>query len=481
MTLFELLNEIEYDGAPMNSEVSGVTSDSRIVSEGKVFVAIKGLKFDGHDHAEKALKAGAVAVVCERDLKLPNQIIVKNSRSAYARLCSKIHGEPSKKLKLIGVTGTNGKTTTTTIIKQILEYAGNKCGLIGTIQNEIGEIKLPAKHTTPDPGELHVLFSKMVKAGCNYAVMEVSSHALDQHRLDGCFFEVGAFTNLTQDHLDYHKTMENYFDAKSKLFDMCRFGMLNLDDSFVNKLYETRKTSKDIECFSQKSKADLTATDVEYKADGVEFTLCYKNQKRKVNFAMPGTFSVENALAAVGCVLKAGIDFDVVASGLCACRGVKGRTEVLASNDKFTIICDYAHTPDGLEKILTTVKGFAKGRVVTLFGCAGERDRTKRKYMGEIVARYSDYVILTSDNPRFENPVQIIDDAVEGIKQHEKPYSLFVDRYEAINFAIDNAKQNDIIVLAGKGHEDYQVLDFGTIYFDEHIIVADILKEKGLL
>lgn len=481
MTLFELLNGIDFKGAPINADVLGVTSDSRTVSEGKVFVAIKGLKFDGHDHAEKALKAGAVCVVCERDLNLPNQIIVENSRSAYAHLCSKIHGEPSKKLKLIGVTGTNGKTTTTTVIKQILEYAGHKCGLIGTIHNQIGDIQLPAKHTTPDPGELHVLFSKMVKAGCDYAVMEVSSHALDQHRLDGCFFEVGAFTNLTQDHLDYHKTMENYFEAKAKLFDMCSFGMLNLDDNFGKTLYERYRFSKGFECFSQKTKADLTASDIKYKADGVEFTLAYKNQKRKVHFCMPGAFSVENALAAIGCVLSAGIDFDVAASGLCACRGVKGRTEVLATNDKFTVICDYAHTPDGLEKILTTVKDFAKGRIVTLFGCAGERDRTKRVYMGEIVARYSDYVILTSDNPRAENPVQILDDAVEGIKKHQKPYSLFVDRYEAINFAVDNAQDGDIIVLAGKGHEDYQVLDFGTIYFDEHIIVADILKEKGLL
>ncbi|MEG1447965.1 MAG: UDP-N-acetylmuramoyl-L-alanyl-D-glutamate--2,6-diaminopimelate ligase, partial [Oscillospiraceae bacterium] len=380
--------------------------------------------------------------------------------------------------KLVGITGTNGKTTTTNIIKHILTENGNKVGLMGTIQNEIDDIVLPAKHTTPDAYALASMQDKMVRAGCKYAVMEVSSHALDQHRLASCFFEAGAFTNLTQDHLDYHKTMENYFEAKKKLFNMSKHSVINIDDEYGQKI--ANDLGSDAITFSVKDKtADFFADNIVIKADGSHFDLVAKGERHKIDFCMPGYFSVANALTAAAVCNSLGIEIEKVAKSLNSSKGVTGRTEVIKANTEFSIIRDYAHSPDGLLKIISSVREFSDGnRIVVLFGCAGNRDRTKRKTMAEIVARLSDFCILTSDNPRDEDEMQIINDAKIGFAQHETPYMIIPDRFEAIKWAIENCKKDDILILAGKGHEDYQVLDYGTIYFDEKEIVQRLTGYK---
>ncbi len=484
MLFSQLIKNIEYKGSFTDFEVSALTGDSRDeIEKNCVFVCIKGFQLDGHIFAKDVLDRGAGAVVVQQDMGLPNQIIVKNTREAYALMCCEYYDNPSKKLKLIGVTGTNGKTTITNVIRQILVNNGKKVGLIGTIENVIDTLHIPAKHTTPDPLELNSLFSRMVGAGCEYAIMEVSSHALDQHRLDGCEFDIGVFTNLTQDHLDYHGTMENYFEAKSKLFSLCKTAVVNIDDVYGIKLTETLKEKKicDVVTFScEKDSADYTAKNIILSADGVKFAFVGKDTIEKVKFCMPGNFSVSNAMASLCATIHAGLSSEDSAKGICECEGVRGRTEVLYADDDYTIICDYAHTPDGLEKILSAVRSFAKGRVVTLFGCAGNRDATKRPKMASTVAKASDFVILTSDNPRSESASKIIEDATVGFRGINTPFIAIEDRYTAIEWAIDNMKKDDVLVLAGKGHEDYQVLSFGTIGFDEHKIVKDLINKNGV-
>ncbi len=476
MLLSRLLQDIKFTGEPLRDrEITHVTADSRTVCEGCLFVCIKGMRFDGHEAAGRAVGEGAAAVVAERDLGLENQIIVENTRSAYAIICGNYYGRPAERLKLIGVTGTNGKTTITMLIKNMLEYAGKRVGLIGTIQNEIEDMSLPAKYTTPDPLELHLLFKKMADAGCEYAVMEVSSHALDQHRLDGCKFECGVFTNLTQDHLDYHLTMENYYLAKRRLFDIAKRAVINLDDEYGRRLCgEVRCPFKTFS--TRRTEADYTAHNIAFDMRGSSFELAGYGEIGRVKFRMPGEFAVSDAMAAGVCALSLGVDFDTMIAGLNHSPGVPGRAEILKTDTDFTIIRDYAHSADSLEKILTTVRSFAPGRVVVLFGCAGDRDRTKRPKMARAASRLADFVILTSDNPRGEDEMQIINDALPGLDP-KKPHTVIPNRYEAIRWALENSKKNDILVLAGKGHEDYQVLSYGTIYFDESEIVHELLEK----
>lgn len=457
--------------------ITGVTNDSRQVKKGCIFVCIKGGKFDGHDAAEAAVADGAVLVVVQRDLGLPCQVIVENTRSAYAILCSNHFGTPSRRLKLIGVTGTNGKTTTTFLIKSILQGAGKKAGLIGTIHNEIMDMELPAKYTTPDPYQLHAMLERMVQAGCEYVVMEVSSHALDQHRLDGCIFEVGIFTNLTQDHLDYHKTMENYFSAKKHLFSMTKNAVINLDDAHGGEL--VKELGERAVTFSlEQDDATLTAKNITFDAKGTSFILAGNNIIQRMRISQPGRFSVSNAMGAAGACFLLGLSMEEIAYGLRECPGVAGRAEIISADVDYTIIRDYAHTPDGLEKIISALREYATGRIVTLFGCAGNRDRTKRPKMAEMAAKYSDFVILTSDNPRDEDPLQIIGDVKPGLDQFSTPYRIIPDRYQAIIWALDNARPGDILLLAGKGHEDYQVLHDETIYFDEKVLVQELLQGR---
>ncbi len=475
MLLSELLRDVEYTGKIEDIEIKDVTGDSRRVEPGSVFVCIKGGNIDGHEYAAAAKRNGAAWIVAERDTGLENQIIVKNSRAAYALMCANINGRPAEKMKLIGVTGTNGKTTITYLIKHILESAGKKVGLIGTIQNVIGDVALPAKYTTPDAAELHVIFSRMANAGCEYVVMEVSSQALDQKRVEGCHFETAVFTNLTQDHLDYHGSMENYFDAKKELFRHCEKAVVCIDDDYGKALL------KELSCPAVTVSigdvlADYTAHDVKNTSAGCRFAMVGSGVIGRVNFSMPGKFSATNAMLAGCAAMNCGLSFDEAVEGLNSCPGVKGRVEVIHSGD-FTVIRDFAHGPDALEKVLDSIRECAKGRIVTLFGCAGNRDKTKRPKMVAAVAAKSDFMILTSDNPRHEPVEEIAADTLPAMKECKVPYHYEPDRYKAIKWALEHCKQDDVLLLAGKGHEDYQVLDFGTVYFDEKVIVKDLLEK----
>ncbi len=476
MKLSKLMFGYEYDTKLSDIEIKGVTSDSRLVEKGSVFVCIKGVKSDGHDYAQKAVEQGAAAVITERDLGLDKQIIISDSRKAYGGICGNYFGNPASKLKMIGITGTNGKTTCTYLIKSILEHCGKKVGLIGTIHNEIGEVVLPARHTTPDPFYLHGMLSSMLKNECEYVIMEVSSHALDQHRLEGIAFEAGVYTNLSQDHLDYHHDMESYYEAKKKLFDISQMGIINLDDSYGERLCK-EAPCKIYSYSKENNEADFVAKDVKGYPAYSKFAFVGEGIIFRMTINMPGGFSVQNAMAAASCALALGFEPQKISEGLIACGGVRGRTEVIHSGE-FTVIRDYAHSPDSLEKLLTTVREFAKGKIVLVFGCPGERDRSKRKYMGEAAEKYSDYMVIAEDNPRSEPQKQIAEDIILGFSPKNKRYKVIDNRYLAIKWALEKTEENDILILAGKGHEDYQVLNDATHYFDEREIVKSFIAEQ---
>ncbi len=476
MKLSEILKGINVKNSFEEKEITDVTQDSRAVSEGCLFVCIKGNTFDGHNAAREALEKGAAAVLTQKDLGLPAQVITEDTRAVYSSVCANFYGNPADKLKLVGITGTNGKTTSTFLIKQILENAGKKVGLIGTVQNMVGSEVYPAKFTTPDPYELQKLLSLMVKAECEYCVMEVSSQALAQGRVNGLEFEVGAFSNLTQDHLDYHKTFENYFEAKRILFKNCKTAVTNADDPYGIKIVEGLDCKK-VTYAVNTNNADFVAKNVKLLPNGVEYDLVCEEIGR-VRCPIPGRFSVYNSLCAACVCVTLGIDFGTVLDSVCKSSGVKGRIEVVPTpGTDYTVIIDYAHSPDGLENIISSLQEVAKGRVVTVFGCGGDRDKTKRPKMGKIAAELSDYCVVTSDNPRSEDPHSIIEDILEGMKGVSTPYTVVENRKEAIKFAMENARKDDIILLAGKGHETYQILPTGTIHFDEREAVEDILHE----
>lgn len=363
------------------------------------------------------------------------------------------------------------------MIKSILEQAGKKTGLIGTITNLIGERMIPAEHTTPESPDLQKLLHEMVEEKVDAAVMEVSSHSLELSRVAGCKFQVGIFTNLTQDHLDFHGTLENYRNAKAKLFEQSKLAIINVDDE------SGRIILGDLECpsftYGIYKPADIFARDIEIMAEGVSFNLHILGGKISINLQIPGIFSVYNALAAASACYAAGVSLKDIQLGLEAIRGVSGRFELLDTNTDYSVIIDYAHTPDGLKNILTTARDLTDGRLVTLFGCGGDRDSAKRPLMGEVCGEYSDFCIVTSDNPRNEEPMDIIKDILPGLNKTDCPYEVIVDRREAIRYALDNARPGDVIILAGKGHETYQLLKGQTLPFDEKQIVAEILgREK---
>lgn len=456
-------------------EVTGVTNDSRKIKKGMVFVCLQGTKVDGHQYAREAEEAGASVVVTERDTGAKNQLIVENSRRVYANLCSAFFGRPASRIKIIGITGTNGKTTTSVLLKWVLEHQGFKVGLIGTIQNVVGEQVLPAHNTTPDAYEIHSLLSLMEKAGCEYVVMEVSSHALDQERVYGLHFAAGIFTNLTQDHLDYHKTMENYLSCKKRLFYACDCSIVNLDDPAAQEIIAS--SAGEVVTYSAgRDDSDYSAKNIRHRPGGVSFELVGDGVIGRVGLQIPGEFSVYNALAAGVCALSLGCPFHGVLDALSSAKGVKGRVEVVPTGRDFTVIIDYAHTPDGLLNVTKAMNKIKTGRLVTLFGCGGDRDRLKRPIMGQIAAEQSDYVIVTSDNPRSEDPRAIIDDILVGMKDIDTPYTVIEDRREAISYALEQAQSGDLILLAGKGHETYQILSAGTTHLDEREVVAEALS-----
>lgn len=476
MKLSEILKGIPVKNEYADREITNVTQDSRSVGEGCLFVCIKGNTFDGHTAARDALQKGAAAVLVERDLGLDGEIVTENTRAVYSAVCANFFGNPAEKLKLVGITGTNGKTTTTFLIKQILESAGKKTGLIGTVQNMVGSEIYPAKFTTPDPYELQKLFSLMVREGCEYCVMEVSSQALAQGRVNGLTFDVAAFSNLTQDHLDYHKTFENYFEAKRILFKNCKKAVTNADDPHGVSIVANLPCSV-VTYAVNTNDADFVAKNVKFKANGVEYDLVCDYIGR-VYCPIPGRFSVYNSLCAAAVAVTLGVDFGTVLNAVSKSSGVKGRIEVVPTpGTDYTVIIDYAHSPDGLENIISSLREIAKGRIVTVFGCGGDRDKTKRPKMGKIAAELSDFCVVTSDNPRSEDPHAIIEDILVGMKGVSTPYVVVENRKEAIHWAMEHARRDDIILLAGKGHETYQILPTGTIHFDEREAVAQILQE----
>lgn len=478
MKLVQLLEglAVKEAQADMSLEIAGVSFDSRRTAVGDIFVAVRGYESDGHTHITTAVERGAVCVLCEeKPIVDTPYILIENTRRGLAVVASNWYDNPSSVMKLIGVTGTNGKTTTTHLIKTIIEKcAGAKVGLIGTNHNMIGEKIIETEHTTPESYELQKLFREMADDGCTHVVMEVSSHALFLDRVYGLEFEVGVFTNLTHEHLDFHKTMDAYARAKALLFKQTKNAVFNIDDNYAPIMMEAL-SCKAMTISVEKDAADLVAKRIKVSADKVEFCALTMAHLQTIILNFPGKFSVYNALAAIASGLLLGFELTAIAEVLKACTGVKGRIEVVPTHRDFTVIIDYAHKPYALENILHMFKEFATGRVVTLFGCGGDRDATKRPLMGEIACRLSDFVVVTTDNPRTEVPEKIIGDILTGMQDTKTPYMVIENRKEAIVWVLKHARPNDIIILAGKGHETYQIIGKEKFHFDEREIVRDYL------
>ena len=460
--------------ADLEMEIYGISYDSRTLRPGELFAALPGARADGQDYLAQAMERGAAAVLCEREPELPIPWVrVADARAALAAASANWFGRPAERLTVVGVTGTNGKTTTTYLIKAVLEGAGAKVGLIGTNQVLIGERSLPALRTTPESWELQRLLCQMACAGCTHVVMEVSSHALVLHRTDTIPFAVGVFTNLTEDHLDFHGTMEAYRAAKGRLFDQCGKAVLNLDDE-AGRWYAGRVTCPQVTYSERRDEADLTARNLRLFPDHIRFEAVTWGKLCRVSLPIPGGFTLYNALGALGCGLALGLELEGMARSLAGAGGVKGRLEVVPVPEEagFTVLIDYAHTPDALEKVLVAVKDFTPGRVICLFGCGGDREREKRPKMGAIAAALADYVVVTSDNPRTEDPMAILRDILAGMGESDTPRQVIPHRREAIAAALALARPGDAVLLAGKGHETYQEVGEERRPLDERAVVA---------
>ena len=476
MKLKALLQDVETKSVyTFDPEITNVTDNSSKVRRQGLFVCIKGNSFDGHDFAQKAMDRGAVAVICERDIGIKNSIIVEDSRKAYAQICSAFYSKAHKKLRMIAVTGTNGKTTTSYIIKKILESSGLKTGLIGTVNVTIGKERYPADLTTPDPVDLHRYLMLMNIAGCDACVMEVSSQALEQERVYGINFDCAVFTNLSPEHLDYHKTMQNYARAKSKLFEMSKVSVINSDDEYAPLML--RSSAGKTYTYGTDENADFRAEKICLSADGVDYSLSYKGKAYRVAFPGMGIFSVSNSLAAVSAASVLGVDIPKAIREAERFEGISGRMEKIDNSFGINIIIDYAHTPDSLENAAKTLKEIYDGRLITVFGCGGDRDKDKRPMMGKIACENSDFVFITSDNPRTENPEMIINDILSGI--NTKNYYRITDRKLAIKSALYSAVKGDTVLIAGKGHEKYQIIGNQKIYFNEREIIRKLLEDKA--
>ena len=486
MKLNALLNGVPLAGAAISQEleISGLSFDTRTLEPGALFVAVEGYRTDGHRFLKEAAEKGAAAVLCEHppEEQLPCPVLVTgDTRTAAAVAAANWFGRPAEQMTLIGVTGTNGKTTTTCLIKTMLEGAlpGAKVGLIGTNRNLVGGVELPAGRTTPDAYELQALLRVMADAGCTHVVMEVSSHALALHRVDGIRFSAGVFTNLTQDHLDFHKTMEAYRDAKGLLFRQCELAILNLDDE-AGRYYRDTVSCPMFTYSENKDEADLTAKHIRLFPDFVEFEAVVKGDLTRIHLPIPGGFTIYNALAAIACGVSLGLKLEHIAAALRCVEGVKGRIEVVPTPTAYTVLIDYAHTPNALENILVTAREFTAGRLICLFGCGGDRDRSKRAVMGRIAENLADVCIVTSDNPRTEEPETIIADILSGMEAPDgETLVVEPDRRKAIRAGLSMAKAGDVLVLAGKGHETYQEIDGVKHHLDEREEVADFFRERN--
>ena len=462
--------------ADLETEIANVCYDSRQVRPGDLFVALSGYTVDGHRFIPQALAAGAAAVLCQTPPEEGAYVQVADTRRGLAVTGANFFGHPSEAMTMVGVTGTNGKTTTTYLLKAVLEARGGKVGLIGTNQNMIGEEVLPTERTTPESFELQKLFARMREAGCTHVVMEVSSHALFLERVYGVHYDVGVFTNLTQDHLDFHETMEAYCDAKAILFRNCKTGVVNAADPWTPRLL--KDAGCEVFTYSSSGPADLRSEDAALAADHVAFTAVHGESRVPVRVNIPGRFMIDNALDVLGAALALGIPLEESAAVLARVPHVKGRVEVVPTPGRdYTVLIDYAHSPDSLENVLTTVKGFAKGRTIALFGCGGDRDKAKRPKMGKIAAERADFVVVTTDNPRTERPADIIAGILPGLEGTSTPYEVVEDRVEAIHWAMDHARAGDVIVLCGKGHETYQEVGHEKRHMDEREIVAEYLSK----
>lgn len=482
MKLKDLLLGMDYTciAGNIEQEIDQVIYDSRIKTHSGLFIAIEGYQTDGHKYIASAIENGARAIIVQKPVRVDNQevtvIQTADTRLAMALIARNEYGHPSDQFQLVGVTGTNGKTSITFLLGQILEAYHQKIGIIGTIENRIGSQVLKAERTTPESLDLQRLFRKMADEKVDVAMMEVSSHALALKRTVGSHFKVGIFTNLTQDHLDFHKTMENYAKAKAKLFKACEVGIVNRDDHYTHLITEgatCKLVTYGIHCA-----ADYHAKNIEITATGVTYQLDAPEGQFKVSVPIPGKFTVYNTLAVIAAARQLGLEMSQIIEALANVKGVPGRVQSFSSTKGYSVLVDYAHTPDGLENVLETIKEFAKGRIITVFGCGGDRDTTKRPIMGKIAATYSDHVIITSDNPRTEDPNQILDQIEVGVKALVSHYDKIENRETAIRLALQEAKKDDVVLIAGKGHENYQILKDRIIHFDDCEVVRNYLQEE---
>ena len=470
----------------LDIDIKGIESNSKNIKPGYMFFAIKGFNTDGHDYINNAIEAGANVIMVQegcdlKSIKLkPDTTLVmyKDTREALAKCSCNYYGNPSMKFKLIGVTGTKGKTTTTFMIKELLEKAGHKVGLIGTIATYLnGKMLFESNRTTPESIELQKIFAQMVDEGVEYVVMEVSSQSLKLHRVDGCDFDIVLFTNFSEDHIspNEHPDMKDYFESKLKLFEMCDNGIINVDDLHVAKIPKLFPNNN-IMTYGIDNYCDVLAKDITITNSYVDFRVKISDRNERVKVDIPGRFSVYNALAAICVAKKLGIPSDKVIEALAEIK-VPGRSEMVPNKKEIPIMIDYAHSPESLQNILSAVKSYTRGKVISVFGCGGDRDKGKRPIMGEISGRIADFTFITSDNPRTEDPEAIVKDIEEGIKKTKGKYKVVVDRITAIKEAIDMATKLDIIVLAGKGHEPYQEINGKKYPFDERVIVNEIINK----
>lgn len=482
MKLNDLLIGLDYKclKGNMNQEVDQVIYDSRIKTKNGLFIAIEGYQTDGHKYIEAAIENGAKVILLQRAVEVKGEDITviqtEDTRLAMAMVAGNEYGHPSKEFELVGVTGTNGKTSITFLLGQLLEAYHKKVGIIGTIENRIGNQILKAERTTPESLDLQRLFRKMADESVDVALMEVSSHALELKRTFGSDFKVGIFTNLTQDHLDFHKTMENYAKAKAKLFKCCNVGIVNVDSPYID--FITDGATCKLVTYGIDKAADYHASEIEILATGVTYQLTAPEGKFKINVPIPGKFTVYNTLAVIAAARSLGLPMEHITEALNKVSGVPGRVQSFVSAKGYSVLVDYAHTPDGLENVLSTIKEFAKGRIITVFGCGGDRDRTKRPIMGHIAAQYSDHVIVTSDNPRTEDPLLILEEVEVGVKELTNNYDKIENRELAIKAALQEACKDDVVLIAGKGHENYQILKDQIIHFDDCEVVRDYLQEE---
>ncbi len=482
MKLREILQDLQVLNmtADPETEIRGISYDSRKTEPGDLFVAIKGFEADGHRFIPKALEKGAAVILCE---DAPGDdtpyVQIADCRYGLAIASANFFRHPAKEMKIVGFTGTSGKTSSTQVLKHVLETElHTKVGLIGTNGNMIGQEQLHSERTTPESFELQKLFRRMADAGCTHVVMEVSSHSLTLERVAGITFDVAVFTNLSQDHLDLHGTMEAYAEAKKKIFSQCKAGCINRDDARAAFMAEGESCPLFTYAIEQ-DEADLVAEDISLTAGGVSFTAVNGEERSPAKLAIPGMFSVYNALSVIAAGLCLGLSLEQCTDGLASASGVKGRMESVPTDGDYHILIDYSHKPDALEKALKTLRPLTRGRLIVLFGCGGDRDHGKRPIMGRIAAENADLVIVTSDNPRTEEPEAIIADITAGMKNCDTPTQVICDREEAIAWAIDKAAPGDVILLAGKGHEDYQEVGHEKRHMDEREIVAACLKNRN--